>query len=347
MQYDKKYNAIYEVMSEIEGGYSNSAIDLGGETQYGITHTTFDNWNKLKKRPMRDIKTLSQAEAKEILYEMYYKASGADKLEDWRDSLVLFDNAVQYGDVNARRMFKNANNNIYKMIDDRLKIYQRRVDERPDQAGNLAGWKRRMNLIKKGCDMLVEKGYYKPKNADMITPFDEGYDGLLKKIDDATLKESGKTRESAKNEFLYRLDKQGTPTGYASNLPQPSNNSLTDLPFTAQQIGKMSSEEFAKNEAVIMDQLKHGLITNEPKNNFSNYTNPATKTNKIYTREDLDSLSTDEYSKLEPEIMAQLNSIGIPSNSEMQQAQSHGGAVYVNEYTRQDGTKVRGYWRSR
>lgn len=90
MKYDDKFNAIYEVMSEIEGGYSNSSIDLGGETNYGITHTTFDNWNRLKKRPMRDIKSLTHEEAKEILYEMYYKASGADKLDDWRDSLVLF-----------------------------------------------------------------------------------------------------------------------------------------------------------------------------------------------------------------------------------------------------------------
>lgn len=319
MKYDDKFNAIYEVMSEIEGGYSNSSIDLGGETNYGITHTTFDNWNRLKRRPMRDIKSLTHEEAKEILYEMYYKASGADKLDDWRDSLVLFDNAVQYGDVNARRMFKQAGNNIYQMYKDRLNIYEQRVKTKPDQQGNLEGWKNRIKLLKKGSDMLVEKGYYKPKNNDMVTPFDNEYEGLLKKVDDITLKQKNKTRESARNEFLYRIDKQGIPTGYATNVPQNGD------PFTREQIARMTSDEFSKNEGLIMEQLRQGLIK-ETKPDYSNFTNPLTKRDKIYTREDIDKMSTKEYSLVEKEINAQMQSIGIP---------------YERELPKQSGTKSR------
>ena len=44
------------------------------------------------------------------------------------------------------------------------------------------------------------------------------------------------------------------------------------------------------------------------------------------------------------EIMAQHNSIGIPSEGELK---SSPNAVWVESYTREDGTEVRGYWRSK
>lgn len=54
-------------------------------------------------------------------------------------------------------------------------------------------------------------------------------------------------------------------------------------------------------------------------------------------------MSTDEYSQNEAAIFAQMNSIGIPTNSELSHA---GGTIYVEPYVRSDGTPVRGYYRS-
>ena len=46
-------------------------------------------------------------------------------------------------------------------------------------------------------------------------------------------------------------------TAYAQNSPANSKNNRI---FTREEIGKMSGEEFAKNEKLIMDQVKQGLI---------------------------------------------------------------------------------------
>ncbi len=54
-------------------------------------------------------------------------------------------------------------------------------------------------------------------------------------------------------------------------------------------------------------------------------------------------MSTNEYSQNEKEIFAQMNSIGVPTNSELHGA---AGTIYVESYTRRDGTVVKGYYRS-
>lgn len=110
----------------------------------------------------------------------------------------------------------------------------------------------------------------------------------------------------------------------------------------------MSSEEFKKYEPIIMEQLAQGLIKNDNSVNYAGYTNPITADSKIFSREDIDKMSGDEYSQNENAIMSQLNSIGIPTNSDLQYAtENNGGTVYVQSYTRQDGTKVKGYYRSK
>jgi len=80
---------------------------------------------------------------------------------------------------------------------------------------------------------------------------------------------------------------------------------------------------------------------------FSSYTNPISGNNRIFTRQDIDAMSGDEFAQNEKEIMAQMNSIGIPTDGDMQrESLTGGGVVYVHPYTRSDGTQVRGYYRS-
>ena len=66
--------------------------------------------------------------------------------------------------------------------------------------------------------------------------------------------------------------------------------------------------------------------------------------NRIYSREDINAMNSDEYAKAEPEIMEQWGKIGIPTNAELHNSSD---TVYVAPYTRQDGTKVKGYYRSK
>ena len=83
---------------------------------------------------------------------------------------------------------------------------------------------------------------------------------------------------------------------------------------------------------------------------YSGYTNPLTGNDRIYTREEVGSMSSDEFAKHEKEIDAQTRAFKgtMPTNGDLQrEAMTGGGVVYVNSYTRSDGTKVNGYYRSK
>ncbi|MBO8431198.1 hypothetical protein IAC76_07400 [Spirochaetes bacterium] len=118
--------------------------------------------------------------------------------------------------------------------------------------------------------------------------------------------------------------------------------------FTPHNIKKMPPDEFQENIPIIEQQLRDGLIRPKAHQvNYSGYINPETGDGKIFSREAISQMSSDEYTGNEPAIMAQLKSIGIPYESDLELASTHGGGlVYVRPYTRSDGTKVRGYYRS-
>ena len=213
--YDKKFQAVLEILFPSEGGYNNRKNDPGGPTNLGITHTTFDNWRKMHNRPTEDIRNITRQEAEEIYYNWYWKASGADKQEDIRDALILFDTAVQYGDVAARSMFKAANNNFYTMLENRKKTYYQRVIDKPSQKEHLQGWLNRIDNLEKRADELIKDPDFRPSYADTKTPFDDDYTGGLKKLNNIS---DPKEKQRLKNKYQYLLNKNGTPTGYAADI---------------------------------------------------------------------------------------------------------------------------------
>lgn len=89
--------------------------------------------------------------------------------------------------------------------------------------------------------------------------------------------------------------------------------------------------------------------TNSQKSEFSGYTNPLTGNPRIYTREEVGAMPPEEFAKNEKEIDAQVSAMGgtMPTNGDLQLEANGGGVIYVNAYTRSDGTKVSGYYRSR
>ena len=144
--------------------------------------------------------------------------------------------------------------------------------------------------------------------------------------------------------FADPLKKQeGKPTGFASPI---SNSGHI---FTPEEIGKMTTQEFTKNESVIMNQIKNGQIQQQnSQQKFSGFKNPISGSSQIFSREDIGAMSTKEYTDNEKAIHAQIKSIGAPTTSELHTAASTGGgAVYVELYIRADGKQVKGYYRSR
>ena len=83
---------------------------------------------------------------------------------------------------------------------------------------------------------------------------------------------------------------------------------------------------------------------------YFGYTNPLTGNDRIFTREEVGSMTPNEFAKNEKEIDAQTRAFKgmMPTNGELhRESITGGGVVYVNSYTRSDGTKVNGYYRSK
>lgn len=78
--------------------------------------------------------------------------------------------------------------------------------------------------------------------------------------------------------------------------------------------------------------------------NFFNFLNPKTNSNRIYSREDIAQMSTDEFSKKRDAIYEQMKMIGIPSKNVLANSSD---VVYVQEYTRGNGEVVRAHYRSK
>ena len=136
-------------------------------------------------------------------------------------------------------------------------------------------------------DIIAEKVMEKMRKGELITnPNDERkYDGFWEKnFNKSTL-----------------IDENGNPTGFAASV------------YTPEQIGKMSIEEYMNNEEEILSQYEKGLIKNkEEEKDYSMYTNPISGKKRVFTREDIDKMLVEEFTKHEKEIFAQTEEIGVP-----------------------------------
>ena len=70
-------------------------------------------------------------------------------------------------------------------------------------------------------------------------------------------------------------------------------------------------------------------------------------TNRIFTNEEIGQMSQDEYSRLESFINQQVAAGKVIPEVQAKQQVQAGNLIYVNSYTRSDGTEVKGYYRSR
>ena len=77
---------------------------------------------------------------------------------------------------------------------------------------------------------------------------------------------------------------------------------------------------------------------------YKNYKNPYTKEDKIYSRENMLDMSLREMMSRKDELLAQTKVLGIPEDNELKTSVN---AVYVEAYTREDGTEVKAHWRSK
>jgi len=75
-----------------------------------------------------------------------------------------------------------------------------------------------------------------------------------------------------------------------------------------------------------------------------NFFNQISNNNRIFSAEDVGAMSIEEYMQNEKAIDFQMRAIGIPRNLQLQ---GNEDVVFVREYIRSDGTKVRAHYRSK
>ena len=70
-------------------------------------------------------------------------------------------------------------------------------------------------------------------------------------------------------------------------------------------------------------------------------------TNRIFTNEEIGQMPTEEFARLENFINQQMSAGKVMPEAQAKQQVQAGNLIYVNSYTRSDGTEVHGYYRSR
>lgn len=175
-------------------------------------------------------------------------------------------------------------------------------------------------------DIIAVKVIDRMRNGQLITnPNDKRkYTGVTENIVNGAKRMQETNLPFTPTRGVGGVDNNGKPLGFAADI---------DIAQLANILGIQLPEVQSKQDL--------GLF---------GYTNPLTGSNHIYTREEVSSMSSDEFSKHEKEIDAQTRAFKgtMPTNGDLQlEAMTGGGVVYVNSYTRSDGTKVKGYYRSR
>lgn len=130
---DLEYSNMVKFVLAREGGYVNDKDDLGGETNKGITHNTYDSYRHSKGLPKQSVKYMTEAEMHEIYYNNYYKASGADKIENPRMAMYVFDTAVNMGVSVAKDLYKKSGDDLNKFEQLRREKYNHYAEVKPSQ----------------------------------------------------------------------------------------------------------------------------------------------------------------------------------------------------------------------
>lgn len=202
-----------------EGGYVNNPADLGGETNKGITHGTYDSYRRSKGLPSQSVKNISDDELKDIYYNNYYKASGADQLDNPQLGLYAFDTAVNMGVGTAKSLLRQSGDDLDTFEKLRRDKYQAYADARDDQKQFLKGWNNRVDHAKTYAQNSLPSSKIKPFELGIEMDVDQNGNVMnyynRDDINNMSKKDIIKNLPTLKDQALYKI---GHPTGGAANM---------------------------------------------------------------------------------------------------------------------------------
>ena len=81
---------------EYEGGYTNDPTDSGGETNYGIIHSEYQEYRDEKGLPQQSVRSISMEEVEDIYYKKYWLGAKCNEMPR-RIAISTFDWQVNSG----------------------------------------------------------------------------------------------------------------------------------------------------------------------------------------------------------------------------------------------------------
>ena len=211
-------------------------------------------------------------------------------------------------------------------------------------------------------DLIAEKIYKKMKSNQMITEIDEtnpshytknlqnntlyGHVEKQAKVQDTTSRQEGESRI----EYFTRRIRESM-----EKSSQKSNNSNQSQQGTTEETKKHSLKDVLASQKEKLDGIKEKIFNRSmPLKRMHNdvvkdYQNKYLKDKKIFTKEEIQTMSNEDKKKYSQAIKYQNDTIGVPDEkqAEKMSKKEGSGLIKVSGYTRRDGTVVKSYYRSR
>lgn len=297
----------------------------------------------------------------------YQEKLGFDKSGDgWNDATDGFRHA--WGSAYLSLKYGNTKSHAATSYHELTERNQPREEREMDEWNNSIGRDIAKNIRKENKN--IEKSFQWSHIEDLIAV------KVFEKIkENKVITSTSDKRLKSNNSGLKNLvDKtSGRATGFASSLENTAEKqeSLRDkllrareeklARYTARLAESPEKIKEQESKHVTLDELKapqeakkqkvrdiiEGKVQFDEDKDYSSYENKKNKDNKIFTQEEIDTMSEEEKKKNKEAIQYQKQTIGVPTEEQAKKTAGKGGMVFVNGYTRSDGTKVKSYYRSR
>ena len=140
---NNNFDIMMNYIFEREGGYNPD--DCGQPGNYGVLQSSYDTYRKQKGLPTQPVSKLTKEEARDLYYQNYYLASGADKISNPTLALQVFDTAVNMGVKTAKELRASSGDDVNKFEELRIAKYESIAENNPGKKQYLNAWKNRVS----------------------------------------------------------------------------------------------------------------------------------------------------------------------------------------------------------
>jgi len=168
------------------------------------------------------VKYITTEELEDIYYHNYYKASGADKIENPQLALYVFDTAILHGVSDAKQMLKKSGGDLDKFEQLRREHYYKVVEEKPAKKKFLQGWLNRVDHLKDFATTVLPQERELPYQIGIEMDVDQNGNVIYYyDMDDYRYMDSKSFKRNFPKILQQTIHQVGQPTGGAANVSRP------------------------------------------------------------------------------------------------------------------------------